>query len=386
MGQVRNKSLEESKPTVDQEKQGQASEYARIRRLLLLVDLVIVAGFLLLLLTSGASVALKEAGMTISDNLFIVRALYLLGFYAAYALITLPVGLYRGYTLAHRFGLSRQTLGDWFADWLKANGIGLLLGLLFVEVLYLLLDAFPDFWWIPAGFGFILFTVVLANLAPILLVPLFYKLRPLDDQELVARLTALAERAGTRVRGVYTMEMSRKTAAANAALMGLGNTRRIVVGDTLIEGFTPDEIETVMAHELGHHAHGDVPKLIGIEGITTFFGLFVVNVALHWAVATFRFESVADIAALPVLVLTLGAVSFALMPLTNGFSRRLEAQADRYALELTDKPQAFAATMIKLANQNLAELRPPAWVEFLLYDHPALGRRIKVAERFAGQW
>ncbi|MER3459571.1 MAG: peptidase, partial [Chloroflexota bacterium] len=169
-----------------------------------------------------------------------------------YGLALMPLSFYSSYILPHRFGLSAQTVRGWIADQIKGAAVGGLLGLALIEATYALVRAAPATWWLWAGVGYLVFTVILANLAPILLVPLFFKLTPIADQDLAARLTRLAERAGTHVRGVFTIDLSRRTKAANAALMGLGHTRRIVLGDTLLREFTPDEIETVLAHELGH--------------------------------------------------------------------------------------------------------------------------------------
>jgi STE24 endopeptidase len=215
----------------------------------------------------------------------------------------------------------------------------------------------------------------------VLLLPIFYKFVPLSQerQDLAERLLRLAEKAGTRVRGVYQFDMSRRTKAANAALTGLGNTRRIILGDTLLNEFSDDEIETVLAHELGHHVHKDIPIGILVEGGLTLAGLYLAALGLRWGVSVFGFSSPADIAALPVFVLVIGAYSLVTMPLGNAFSRWRERRADTYALHTTQKPQAFASAMTRLANQNLAELDPEPWVVWLLYSHPPLKERIERA-------
>ncbi|HEX7594349.1 MAG TPA: M48 family metalloprotease, partial [Anaerolineae bacterium] len=228
----------------------------------------------------------------------------------------------------------------------------------------------------------ILFNVVLANLAPVLIFPIFFKFKPLDDAELVARLTALATRAKTRVRGVYTMMLSEKTAAANAALMGLGNTRRIVLGDTLYEKYSPDEIESILAHELGHHVHHDIGWSLVAETGLTLAGFFVADVFLRWSAAQLHYAGIADLAAFPLFGLALGAFGLVTMPLGNAFTRWRESLADEYALQSTRNAPAFICAMEKLANQNLAELEPEAWVEWLLYDHPPIGKRLRRGEEF----
>ena len=213
---------------------------------------------------------------------------------------------------------------------------------------------------------------------------MFYKFVPLeeDHKDLVTRLITLAEGAGTRVRGVYKFDMSRRTTAANAAITGLGNTRRIILGDTLINEFTADEIETVLAHELGHQVHNDIPIGIFVESLITLGGLYLASLALQWGVAVFGFESVSDVAAMPLFVLVIGIYGLATMPLGNAYSRQREHRADEYALQVTGKGAAYASALTRLANQNLAEADPEPWVESLLYSHPALSKRIAMAEKF----
>jgi STE24 endopeptidase len=194
----------------------------------------------------------------------------------------------------------------------------------------------------------------------------------------------LAERAHTKVRSVFKFDMSKRTKAANAALTGLGNTRRIVLGDTLINEFSTDEIEAVLAHELGHHVHKDIPILIAFGTLMTVGGLYLASLGLNWAVGHFGFSGPMDIAGLPALGLVLGAFGLLTQPLGNVFSRWREGMADEYALQSTGKTAAFATAFVRMANQNLGEVDPEKWVVFMFYDHPPLGERIKMAERWKG--
>jgi len=214
--------------------------------------------------------------------------------------------------------------------------------------------------------------------------PLFNKYVPLGDEhkELADRLLKLAERARTKVRGVFKFDMSKRTKSANAALTGIGNTRRIVLGDTLINEFSTDEIETVLAHELGHHVHRDIPVLVTFGILSTTFGLYLASLGLNWAIGTFGFTSPADVAALPALGLIFGIYDFFTMPLNNAISRWRENMADDYALQATGKNEAFASAFMRLANQNLGEVDPEKWVVFMFYSHPSLGERIEKARRW----
>ena len=217
-------------------------------------------------------------------------------------------------------------------------------------------------------------------------VPLLNKFVPLGNEhaELTARLKALAERAGTKVSGVFRFDMSKRTKAANAALTGLGNTRRIILGDTLLNEFTTDEVETVIAHELGHHVHRDIPLFLAFGSVVGLLGLYLASLVLTWEISVFGFVGPADIAALPLLVIAMGVFSLVLTPLNNALSRWRERLADRYALESTHKPQAFADAMTRLANQNLAEADPEPWVVFFFYSHPPIRERVAAAHAFKG--
>ena len=367
---------------LDLERQKQAKEYARIRRSLWLVDTSIGAIYAILWLFLGWSVALRDRLSSFTDNPWLLVALYAAVFGGIYTLITLPLGYYRGFVLPHRFGQSNQTFKDWVIDQLKGLAIGAPLGFLLLELLYLALRVTGDMWWLWAAAGMLFFSVLLANLAPILIMPLFNKYIPLGDEhkELADRLLDLARRANTKVRGVFKFDMSKRTKAANAALTGIGNTRRIVLGDTLIKEFSTDEIETVLAHELGHHVNKDIPLGILVETALTVGGLYLASLALNWGVAVFGFDGPADVAALPLFALVMGAYGLITMPLGNAYSRWRERRADAYALRATGNGAAYASALTRMANQNLAEVDPEPWVEFLLYSHPALSKRIAMAK------
>jgi Zn-dependent protease with chaperone function len=215
------------------------------------------------------------------------------------------------------------------------------------------------------------------------LLPLFFKFKPVEDSDLTERLLALSRRAGTRVRGVFEWKLSEKTKKANAALVGLGNTRRIILADTLLEKFQPDEVEAVLAHELGHHVHHHMFRGIAVQTLTTFLGFYLASVCLlRWGPAL-GFQGVADFANLPLLILVSIGLSVVLLPGANGHSRWLERQADAYALAAIPSRSAFITSMEKLAEINLSERHPPAWIEFLFHSHPSIEKRIAFARRTA---
>ena len=378
--------------TLDTARQAEARRYARQRQALSLFSLGATVAVIAVFLFTGLNFWLRDAlafvpGWSPAWGWQPLRvAAYALVLLLAAFVLGLPLGYYSGHILPRRYGLSTQTLASWALDELKGLGLSLVLEVAAVVAVYALLAASPDLWWLWAGIGMLFFTVLLATLAPVLLMPLFYKFIPLPDGEVKRRALALAERARTRVRGIYTMKMSEKTTAANAFVAGLGNTRRIVIGDTLLDQYTPDEIEVVVAHELGHQVHGDIPKLIVMQTVATLGGLYVASLALAAVLrAAPQYQGLADPATLPLLGVALGVFGLVTMPLVNGVSRWVEARADVYALETTGKTAAFISAMTRLANQNLAELEPAPWVEFLLYNHPSIGKRLAMGRAYAAR-
>ena len=373
---------------LDAERQQQARQYARIRRRLMLVSLVIAAISIAFVLGTGLDKWLRNQLHALSwqpvTDWFPVQILaYFLLLILVYQLITSPLAYYSGFVLPHRFGLSTMTLRAWLADLFKGLGLSLILEVCVIELIYALLALQPQTWWLEVGLIMLFFSVVMANLAPILIFPLFYKFTPLPEGELTQRLLALAQRAHTKVRGVFSMKMSDKTTAANAALMGLGNTRRIVIGDTMLDRYTTDEIEVVLAHELGHHVHADIWKLIISQAALTLGGLYIANLVLHWLVETqHAYLALTDAATLPFFFLLTGVFSLIVMPIGNTYSRLIEYHADEYALQVTRNGAAFKSAMTRLANQNLAELEPSPIFEILFHDHPSIGKRLKHADEF----
>jgi STE24 endopeptidase len=364
------------------ERQERAKEYARISRRLFVVDLALGAVYVLTWILAGFSPWLRDQIHRFAQPPWLTLPLFALGFSLPYLILTAPLTYYSGFVLPHKYDQSTQTLKAWLIDQLKGLLIAGVLSLIVLEVIYALLGTFPQTWWLWTGLVMLIFTVLLSNLAPVLIFPIFYKYKPLDDEDLVSRLTELAAKAGTRVQGVFVFDMSSKTVAANAALMGLGKTRRIVLGDTLVEKFTANEIETILAHELGHHVHKDLPLGIIVQSLLTLAGFWLAHWVMQWGIAIFGYTGPTDPATLPLLIVALSIFGLVTMPLSNAWSRWREVKADAYALKMTHKPRAFINAMTRLANQNLADADPPAWVEFLLHSHPSINKRVTMAKAF----
>ena len=381
---TRPDASEDSAHHSPEEENDSARAYNRTKRILFLVELSVGLTFLVVLLFSGASISLARWLETISGNTWIVVLLYLTVVGCAFELLSIPLDFYGGFVLEHKYGQSTQVLPAWAWDELKGILVGAVIGIPVLETVYWLLRRYPQSWWIIASVMFIVFVVIMANLAPVILMPIFYKFSPLGDEELRRRLLALSEKANARVKGVYEMDISRKTRAANAALVGLGNTRRIVLGDTLLERYEPEEIEVILAHELGHHRNHDMWKGLIFQSIISAVGLYLSYIALNAFSTVLGLRGPADIAGFPLLLLVLLAVSLFFLPTTNAFSRSLERRADAFAIQLTENPDAFISMMGKLGKQNLSEIEPNPIVEFLLFSHPSIGKRIRmVKEKFS---
>jgi STE24 endopeptidase len=314
-----------------------------------------------------------------------VRAgLFLLGVHVVLAAIMLPLGFYSGYVVPRAFGLGRQTPLAWAIDWLKGTAIGAAFGAFAAGVfVWSVLSTGPNWWWVYGVFA-TLAGVLLVFALPYVLVPLFFKMRPLADTATVDRIHALVNRAGAPVRDVCSLDFSRRTAEANAAVIGLGRSRRVVIADTLLAEFSPGEVDAVVAHELGHHVHRDVQRLLLGNAVMIWVGLFVASRVSSAALPLLSLPSLAYVPGYPMLLFVVELFFLVASPLLNWWSRRLELGADRFALRLTGNPAAFADAMQRLGSQNLIELRPPKWSELLLATHPPLYRRIQLAQAQAG--
>ncbi len=368
-------------PAIDPGLQAKAKEYARVRRRLLVVDLAIKTAWTGAWLFFGWASALEQALTRLTTNPWLVVPLFAAFFFISFEIFDIPLGFYSNYILAHRYGQSTQSVGGWLKDEILGLALGALLGLPILEVVYWLLRTTGEAWWLWAAAGYFALVVVLSLAAPVVIMPLFNKFVPLGPEhaDLAERLRRLAERYKTRVSGVFRFDMSKRTKAANAALTGIGASRRIILGDTLLTEFTPDEVETVIAHELGHHVHNDIPVGIVFSGLLALAGLYLSAAGLAWGAARLGFAGPADIGALPLLVLIFGAFGIFTLPVTNAFSRWREVRADAFALRATQNPAAFAGAMTRLANQNLAEADPEAWVVLLLHSHPPIRSRLAMA-------
>ncbi len=366
-----------------------STRYHRLRRRAELTATTVVGLVLLILAISGAGVRLREGVQAAAGALLpagvdeaATVVLLTLAVMAILQIVELPFSYYQGFVLEHRYGLSTQGSGHWLSDHVKAATIGGVLAVAATSVVFQTLRRWPDAWWAISAAAFTLAMVGLTQLAPVVLLPIFYRFRPLDRPQLVDRLMALAARARTDVVGVFEWVLSSHTRKANAALAGLGHTRRILLSDTLLADYSEDEIEVVLAHELAHHVHRDLWRGIAVQVAIVSVGFYVAGVVLERAAAPLGYKGLSDPASIPLLMLVGGAWSFMVLPIVNAFSRAQERAADRYALETTQNPDAFVSAMKRLAQQNMAEDSPSPLVQWIFYSHPPIRERIASARAF----
>jgi glycerophosphoryl diester phosphodiesterase len=366
-----------------------ASRYHRLRRRAEVLGTLAAGVVLLALILTDGALSLREsasmtAGLTPAG---FEEATTVISFAIALSLllhiVELPFAYYQGFVLEHRYGLSNQTRQHWLKDQVKAGVLALVFGAIGASIVYAALRRSPEWWWLISATVFALAMIVLAQLAPVLLLPLFYRFKPLDRPALVERLLSLASRANTHIRGVFEWTLSAHTKKANAALTGMGGTRRILLSDTLLADYSDDEIEVVLAHELSHHVHHDLWRSVATQAALLVAGFYAAHVVLRRFAEPLALRGLDDPAGLPLLMLTGGLCSFLFLPIANALSRSHERRADRYALDMTRQPEAFISAMKRLAQQNMAEEHPSRLVQWLFYSHPPIRQRIDAARRWA---
>lgn len=361
-----------------------AKRYAKTKLRLSLGGTALYFILSLALLASGATRVLENAVRGFSTNDYVVLLVFAALLGIAEAVVTLPLQYYSGFFLEHKYGLSNQSLGAWMWEGLKGMSVAVPIITPLILAFYYCIRTFGSLWWLPVATLMFFVSVVLARIAPVLIFPLFYKFQPLPDGELKTKILRLCKKVGMSVQGVFVFDMSKNTKKANAAFAGIGKSKRIILGDTLVANFRDEEIETIFAHELGHYKLRHIMVMMAIGTVNSFLGLALTAFLYEQSLAWLGFTSLVQIAALPLLTLWLAAFSLVTGPLSNFVSRAHERAADRFAVRLTGNGEAFVHALNKLAAINLAEVSPHPMVELLFHSHPSIEKRIRSVEQMAG--
>lgn len=339
-----------------------------------------------LFLFTGFSARMRNWAQRIGRKWFFVIAAYWVIFSLISYVLDLPLSYYQGFVREHAYGLSNQTFEKWMSDSLKGWLVGIVIGTLFLWVPYLLLRKSPRRWWLYTALALVPFITFILLVAPIWIDPLFNEFGPMKDKGLEAKIVELANRAGIEGGSVFEVNKSVDTKALSAYVTGFGNTKRIVLWDTIIRKLNPNELLVVMGHEMGHYVLKHV-----LKGILFFSVLLGVTLYLaHWTSDSmirrfkerFGFDRFSDIAALPLLLLLLGVFNLLVTPLALTYTRYNEHEADRFGLEITKSNRAAATAFVKLQEENLDIPRPGWLYKIWRSSHPPVGERIDFCNEY----
>jgi STE24 endopeptidase len=357
-----------------------AARYHRLRRRASIASTLAGVAWLAALHITGASSALASRASLNGPMPAIVVFVGVIAL--GWEVVSFPFAFYRAFLLERKYGLSSEPLGTWLQDHMKALALGFALTTAAGLAVFAAIALTGELWWMVASGLFFVAALLLSRVAPILLMPLFYRFRPLDRAALRERLLTLSKRAGVPVLGAFEWGLGEKTTRANAALVGVGTTRRILVSDTMLKDYSDDEIEVILAHELAHHVHHDIWTALAVETVVVTAALYAAHAAATAAGFNLGGGGIAALSALPLMLLAAGAASFLLKPVANAWSRHNERRADRFALTMTGRPAEFITAMRRLGAQNLAEERPSAPVIWFFHTHPTIDERIAAAREF----
>lgn len=359
-------------------------EKARKQRLLLVLRYVLNLGALWLIFISGLSVRLHKLSGTLISGGSGRQIIYLVMVFLLMMLLNLPLDLYASYAIGREYGLLSQTLGQWLRDHAVAQMVGLVILVGVALALYKLIGR--RWWWAWATLASLPVIIFLVYITPVVIAPLFNRFTPLPEGPMKSELLTFARSEGVPAEDVFVVDASRQSRAVNAYVVGLGPTKRIVLYDTLLDKFTPQEIRFVLAHEIGHYRFHHIWRFIAAAVLTVLFGCLVVDfLGRRLLRRVGQRASVTDLAhgaSLPligcVFLLSLGLA----FPILNSYSRWLEHEADRFAISRTGDPTIAVSAFEKLGRLNVGEYDASPFVEVIFYDHPPLAKRIRFVREF----
>lgn len=355
---------------MDYKKYNNTKLYLKIGKALLSFSLLLV------FVVSGYSIKLELILKSNIVNPLLSFLFFVFIILIVFALIFLPLKYFLGFHLEHKYNLSNQSLNKWIVEELKGALIGALILFPLLLFFYFTLHTFNYFWWFPFAIFVFFLSVFLARIVPVLILPFFYKLNSLKNSELTEKIYKLAADSGLKIENIFEFDMSKNTKKANAAFTGIGKSKRIILGDTLLTNFSINEILTVVAHEIGHYEKKHIVKNILLGTFLSFFTLFIISNLYRLSLPCFGFNSIEELAPLPLLALIAVLISLITTPFSNYISRKFEYEADEYAVLKTKLPDDFANTLTKLSDRNLSDKNPHPFIEWFYYSHPALSKRL----------
>ncbi|MCM8757558.1 MAG: M48 family metalloprotease [Candidatus Omnitrophica bacterium] len=361
--------------------QALSKRYWRIKYSLAISEVIYILLILFLFLNFGLSKKISISIFSLTGYKYIRVIIYLLVIYLIYSILIFPLDFFQSFILEHKFHLSNQKLIDWFKDWLKQKFIFYIISLILIEFFYFSLSYSPRYWWILISGFWILLSLILAKLIPIFILPLFFKYKRLNDEDLRERIIKLANRMKIALLDVFEIDLSKKTLKANAAFVGLGKSKRVLLADTLKGKYTPQEIELILAHEFSHYRLAHLLKLIFLEACLITSNFYIIYGTVGYFLKKYHLISLEDLASLPIIFIYFIIWAIVTSPLKNFISRIFEKNADILAIKITGLKEDFISLMEKISLQNLSDRNPPPIIKFFFFDHPPIDERIKLINK-----
>lgn len=360
--------------------EGEAKVYNKLKFHISFIDTILNLSLLAIFAFTPISRYLNSYIQFYFEGTYIKFFIFITTIASAFFLISLPLNFYSGFIIEHQFGLSNQSIKQWILDNIKSIILSTVIGVPLSLAFYYVLQAMGSDWWLYFSIIIFSFSFLLAQIAPILIFPLFYKFTLLKESEVKTKIEKLLKKQRIKIKGIYIFNMSKNTNKANAGFTGFGRTKRIILSDTLLSNFSIDEIEVIFAHELAHYTRKHILKNIFISGVIIFSSFYICNYFYIKTIKVLGYLNLFDLPALPILFLYLSTISLLITPLLNIISRKFEREADYNALDYTKNRKAFISSMEKLAKTNFADKSPHPLVEFFTYSHPSLRKRILFAK------
>lgn len=363
-----------------------AISYYRVGNILWILGWLWTLSIPLIFLLTGWSLKLGSFAKKRGKNLFFSTAIYLVGFIAFYALLSLPLDFARGYLVEHFYDLSTQTIAKWFLNFGKETLITVLIAAAFGWIFYWFIKKSSKLWWLFSGLAMIPIFLFLTFVTPIWIDPLFNNFGPMKNKELEKEILALTCKGGIGDAKIFEVDKSADTKMGNAYVNGIGNTKRIVLWDTIIDTKHPEKTLFVVAHEMGHYVLHHIWMLLGYYIAIVFIILYLTNKSSLYILSRYqkrlKFKNLYDVASLPLLFILINFFFFLQLPLFNAFSRHLETEADRFAIEITENNEAGAATFVDFATSYPINPRPGIIYEIWRGNHPSLADRIDFCNNY----